>query len=72
MASKITDRIAAYMEEFPKDEGLSLYHCEFVKEGPDRYLRVYIDVDHNFILSDKIRPVYSSVSNSRANHQKKV
>jgi len=45
MASKITDRIAAYMEEFPKDEGLSLYHCEFVKEGPDRYLRIYIDVD---------------------------
>lgn len=45
MASKITDRIAAYMEEFPKEEGISLYHCEFVKEGPDRYLRVYIDVD---------------------------
>ena len=45
MASKITDRIAAYMEAFPKEEGISLYHCEFVKEGPDRYLRVYIDVD---------------------------
>ena len=45
MASKITDRIAAYMEDFPREEGISLYHCEFVKEGPDRYLRVYIDVD---------------------------
>ncbi|MBQ3964460.1 MAG: ribosome maturation factor RimP [Firmicutes bacterium] len=45
MASKITDRIAAYMEDFPKEEGISLYHCEYVKEGPDRYLRVYIDVD---------------------------
>lgn len=44
MAGKVPERIATYMEEFPPEEGLSLYYCEFVKEGSDRTLRVYIDV----------------------------
>lgn len=64
MAVKITDRIAGYMEAFPKEEGLCLYHCEFVKEGPDRYLRVYIDVeeDGRYVSTDDCEKVSNYLS----------
>ena len=37
----ISKMVEDYLEGSP--EGLSLYHLEYVKEGPDKILRVYID-----------------------------
>lgn len=40
---KVTDTVAEILAPFLKEEGYELYHCEFVKEGGDWFLRVYID-----------------------------
>ena len=40
---KIIDIIEEISEDFLAQNGLELYNCEFVKEGRDWFLRVYID-----------------------------
>ena len=40
---KITELVAEICADFFRENGLELYHCEFVKEGRDWFLRVYID-----------------------------
>ena len=40
---KITDLIGEIAEAFLTENGLELYNVEFVKEGRDWFLRVYID-----------------------------
>ncbi len=40
---KITDLIGEISEGFLRENGLELYNAEFVKEGRDWFLRVYID-----------------------------
>lgn len=40
---KITELIEEISAEFFAQNGLKLYFCEFVKEGKDWFLRVYID-----------------------------
>ncbi len=40
---KITELIEEISEEFLRENRLELYFCEFVKEGKDWFLRVYID-----------------------------
>ena len=40
---KITDLIEEMTGAFLEENGLELYHTEFVKEGKDWFLRVYID-----------------------------
>ena len=40
---KITEIIEEISKEFLDEEGLELYHSDFVKEGKDWFLRVYID-----------------------------
>ena len=40
---KVTDIAAEILEPFLEAEGYELYHSEFVKEGGDWFLRVYID-----------------------------
>ena len=40
---KIKETIVEITEEFLTNEGLELYNVEFVKEGKDWFLRVYID-----------------------------
>ena len=40
---KITDYTGDVLADFLKENGLELYDCEYVKEGRDRFLRVYID-----------------------------
>ncbi len=40
---KITDLISEIAEGFLAENGLELYNVEFVKEGRDWFLRVYID-----------------------------
>lgn len=44
MAKKrIIDTVNDILSEYLPDNGYSLYHSEFVKEGRDWFLRVYID-----------------------------
>ena len=40
---KITQITEELLDGFLQDEGYELYHTEFVKEGSDWFLRVYID-----------------------------
>ena len=40
---KITDLIEEMTSAFLAENGLELYHTEFVKEGKDWFLRIYID-----------------------------
>ena len=40
---KIKDIVAEELEDFLKENGYELYNVEFVKEGKDWFLRVYID-----------------------------
>lgn len=44
MAGKrITDTVEEILADFLRQEGYELYNCEFVKEGKDWFLRVYVD-----------------------------
>ena len=40
---KITDTVEELLAGFLKDEDYELYNCEYIKEGRDWFLRVYID-----------------------------
>lgn len=40
---KITEYTEEVLRGFLSENGLELYDCEYVKEGRDRFLRVYID-----------------------------
>ncbi len=40
---KMTELVRELMEGFTADSGIGLWDVEFVKEGRDRFLRVYID-----------------------------
>ncbi len=40
---KIKDSIGEIAKEFLEEEGLELYNTEFLKEGKDWFLRIYID-----------------------------
>ena len=40
---KITVLAEVLLSGFLQEEGLELYHSEFVKEGKDWFLRIYID-----------------------------
>ena len=56
--SKITDTVREMLSEYLPAEGLSLYDCEFRKEGQDYYLRVFIDrEDGEYISTDDCEKV---------------
>ena len=40
---KVTDLVEEVAAPFLEENGLELYHTEFLKEGRDWFLRVYID-----------------------------
>ena len=44
---KIKDTAAELLSDFLAEHGLSLFNIEYVKEGKERYLRVYIDKQDN-------------------------
>lgn len=44
---KVKDIVAEMLTDFLAENGLELFNVEFVKEGRDRYLRVYIDKPEN-------------------------
>ena len=41
---KITETVAEILAGFLEENGYELYHSEFVKEGKDWFLRVYVDL----------------------------
>ena len=41
--TKVKELVTDLLEDFLKRNGLELFNVEFVKEGKERYLRVYID-----------------------------
>ena len=40
---KVTEIAEQLLADFLEQEGYELYHSEFVKEGSDWFLRIYID-----------------------------
>jgi len=54
---KIITRVSEILEGFFSENGMSLYHGEYVKEGPDHILRVYIDKDDGYINTEDCEKV---------------
>lgn len=48
----ISDTVEDLLEPFLRTKGLELYDLAFVKEGPHRYLRVFIDSEKGISLKD--------------------
>ena len=56
---EITEEILA---EFLQSENLALYDVEYVKEGPDRVLRVYIDKLDDYVSTEDCENVSRFIS----------
>lgn len=55
---KIADIVEEISSEFLAENGLELYNCEFVKEGRDWFLRVYIDkTEEEYVSTDDCEKV---------------
>lgn len=54
---KIAEVAEEILQEFLAEKGLSLYDAEYVKEGPDRVLRVYIDKEDGYIGTEDCEKV---------------
>ena len=54
---KIAEVAEEILQEFLAENGLSLYDAEYVKEGPDRVLRVYIDKEDGYIGTEDCEKV---------------
>ena len=50
--AKIEERVEELIKEKIENIGYSLYDVEYAKEGPDYYLRVYIDNEKGIDLND--------------------
>ncbi len=51
-AKEICERIATLLEPIAKENNVEIDDVEFVKEGPNYYLRVYIDKEGGIFISD--------------------
>ena len=49
---KITDQVAAFAQPVVEANGCKLWDVEYVREGSERYLRVYIDKDGGIDIDD--------------------
>jgi len=49
---ELEERIEALMEEYLKTDETDLVDVEFVKEGPNHYLRIYIDKPSGVTIDD--------------------
>ena len=49
---KITEQVAAFAEPVVKEAGCMLWDVEYVREGSERYLRLYIDKDGGVDIDD--------------------
>ncbi|MBQ0135770.1 MAG: ribosome maturation factor RimP [Oscillospiraceae bacterium] len=52
MAGKVETTVREIVEPFAKELGLSIWDVEFVKEGADHYLRIYIDKENGISIDD--------------------
>ena len=50
--AKIEDKVESLIENKIQELGYNLYDVEYVKEGKDHFLRVYIDKDNGITLDD--------------------
>ncbi|MBR4030689.1 MAG: ribosome maturation factor RimP [Clostridia bacterium] len=64
MASKVEDAVWKIAEPIAKEIGLEIYDVEFKKEGPDYYLRVYIDHYERGISIDDCEAVSRPLSDA--------
>ncbi len=55
---KISEIVEEILADFLNENGYELYHIEFVKEGKDRFLRVYIDLDNSRATDGEGKPQY--------------
>ena len=49
---KITDQVAAFAQPIVESHGCTLWDVEYVREGAERYLRIYIDKEGGVDISD--------------------
>ena len=49
---KITDQVASFAEPVVKEAGCRLWDVEYVREGSERYLRLYIDTEGGVDIDD--------------------
>ena len=49
---KVTDQVAAFAQPIVESFGCSLWDVEYVREGAERYLRLYIDKDGGVDIDD--------------------
>ena len=59
-----------YLADFLKNEGLELYDCQFVKEGRDWFLRVFIDFEEEgkYVGTDQCESVSRYLSQGLDEH----
>ena len=49
---KITEQVAQFAEPIVLEKGCTLWDVEYVREGSERYLRIYIDKDGGIDIDD--------------------
>ena len=49
---KVTDLVAQFAQSIVEENGCSLWDVEYVREGSERYLRVYIDKEGGVDITD--------------------
>ena len=49
---KITEQVAAFAQPVVEEKGCTLWDVEYVREGSERYLRLYIDKDGGVDIED--------------------
>ena len=49
---KITEQVAQFAQPIVEEKGCTLWNVEYVREGSERYLRLYIDKDGGVDISD--------------------
>ena len=49
---KVTDLVAQFAQPIVEENGCSLWDVEYVREGSERYLRVYIDKEGGVDITD--------------------
>ena len=63
MANKVVSLVEDLTAEFLKENDLTLWDCEFVKEGRDWYLRVFVDrTDGEYVSTDDCEKVSEFLS----------
>ena len=54
---KVVEVAEEILAGFLRENGLTLYDAEYVKEGPDRVLRIYIDKEEGYIGTEECEKV---------------